>query len=443
MPLRPHRQVGVVHRLRQEDSIVGRSSYNNPSSGREHLSVIGGAIVAPDSPKAGPWSQPVARSARKTIRSGPRSMPQYAPCVYKSFSIAGFRGINSLKLAQLGKVNLLTGLNDAGKTSVLEALFLHASGPLAATSALQTLLPGRQQEILAVGQSVGSPWATLFPQLSMAAPILLEAKTQLGAYSLRLEADSSGITQAVLSREGARNNRLEESKSLSIVERRGVGPEKAFRQSIVAQANGLGTSVQNFSVEFRLDPATATPYLPAAFIRSQVSYDIVDSFSSDQLNPSGINVLEALRLIDDRIQDLTVLTSAGRSQLYAKVNGRLLPVQLLGDGVLFIMRALYAMIAARGGVLLVDEIGAGVHHSVQTQMWEILFRAASHLKVQIFATTHSQEVVTAAKRAITTGGGHALAVYRLSRPVEQLETTVTAYADAVLEAAVEMNADIR
>ena len=43
---------------------------------------------------------------------------------FKNARIENFRGISSLKIEDMGRVNLLVGQNNSGKTSVLEALFL-------------------------------------------------------------------------------------------------------------------------------------------------------------------------------------------------------------------------------------------------------------------------------------------------------------------------------
>ena len=45
------------------------------------------------------------------------------------------------------------------------------------------------------------------------------------------------------------------------------------------------------------------------------------------------------------------------------------------------------------GVLLVDEIDTGLHYSVMSQMWKLIFNAATELDVQVFATTHSYDCI--------------------------------------------------
>ena len=41
---------------------------------------------------------------------------------FPNLTIKGFRGIRELTIPQLGRVNLITGKNNTGKSSVLEAL---------------------------------------------------------------------------------------------------------------------------------------------------------------------------------------------------------------------------------------------------------------------------------------------------------------------------------
>ena len=46
----------------------------------------------------------------------------------KSLKITGYRGFKDLEMGHLGRVNLLVGKNNSGKTSALEALSLLSSG---------------------------------------------------------------------------------------------------------------------------------------------------------------------------------------------------------------------------------------------------------------------------------------------------------------------------
>ncbi len=54
-----------------------------------------------------------------------------------------------------------------------------------------------------------------------------------------------------------------------------------------------------------------------------------------------------------------------------------------------------ALVNSRNGILLVDEIENGLHYSAQPDVWRLIFRLASRLNVQVFATTHSWDCIEA------------------------------------------------
>ena len=43
--------------------------------------------------------------------------------------------------------------------------------------------------------------------------------------------------------------------------------------------------------------------------------------------------------------------------------------------------------------MLVDEIDTGLHYTVMSQMWKLIFNAAREFDVQVFATTHSYDCI--------------------------------------------------
>ena len=45
--------------------------------------------------------------------------------MYKSFRVKNFRCFKDLQINDLGRVNLIAGKNNTGKTALLEAMYLH------------------------------------------------------------------------------------------------------------------------------------------------------------------------------------------------------------------------------------------------------------------------------------------------------------------------------
>ena len=65
--------------------------------------------------------------------------------MFKSLKIENFRGFKSFELQHLGRVNLLVGANNSGKTSILEAIKLLCSGNL---SSLEKLMIYRGEYLM-------------------------------------------------------------------------------------------------------------------------------------------------------------------------------------------------------------------------------------------------------------------------------------------------------
>lgn len=53
------------------------------------------------------------------------------------------------------------------------------------------------------------------------------------------------------------------------------------------------------------------------------------------------------------------------------------------------------MLSFQNGVVLIDEIENGLHHSVLAKVWEGIFQWAIKYNVQVFASTHSIECIHA------------------------------------------------
>ena len=60
-------------------------------------------------------------------------------------SIKGFRGIREIHISKLGRVTLITGKNNVGKTSILEALRLYVSN--ASLVVLDDILASREENV--------------------------------------------------------------------------------------------------------------------------------------------------------------------------------------------------------------------------------------------------------------------------------------------------------
>lgn len=72
---------------------------------------------------------------------------------------------------------------------------------------------------------------------------------------------------------------------------------------------------------------------------------------------------------------------------------RLIPIQLMGDGISRLLSILMAMASFENGIILIDEIENGLHATALEHLWNIIKEGSETYNVQIFATTHSLECV--------------------------------------------------
>jgi len=120
---------------------------------------------------------------------------------------------------------------------------------------------------------------------------------------------------------------------------------------------------------------------------------------------------------------------------------RLVPLPLMGDGMVRLTSLILAISSAQNGVILVDEIENGLHHSILPKVWTAIGNAAQMFETQVFATTHSFECITAAHKAFTESGLYDFRLHRLERTNEDIRGVT--YDQEDLAAAVETDFEVR
>jgi AAA15 family ATPase/GTPase len=111
------------------------------------------------------------------------------------------------------------------------------------------------------------------------------------------------------------------------------------------------------------------------------------------INKQLDGVIEALQEIDANITDIRMgMTGI----IYMDIGlDKLLPINIMGDGIRRILSILTVISNIQGGVLFVDEIENGLHYSTLQILWKAILKALDVYHVQLFATTHSNECIGA------------------------------------------------
>ncbi len=127
---------------------------------------------------------------------------------------------------------------------------------------------------------------------------------------------------------------------------------------------------------------------PLYFITaSSLSAEVVSSlFEEIVLTPEEDLVTEAMRIIEPSIERIASMGSQkypSLSQFNSTRGGILVrmggikdrvPIGSMGDGIWRLLGLGISAVQSRNGILLVDEIDTGLHHTVMKDMWRFLFQ---------------------------------------------------------------------
>ena len=307
-----------------------------------------------------------------------------------------FRNLQNIDITGLSQVNLISGKNNSGKTSVLEALFfLFGTGN--PQMALNTNVVRNINLVGRVDPSSGVlsvmmreyPWKELFFGLDIDRQIEISGcHSSRAKMSLKITADLDTEVSMERSESSAVTNSFDK-RSLT------------FRYS-ESDKDPIESYVRFTPQGIDIQQASAEPF-PSVIVLARGGDGAEDAARLGKLRQQkqAEPVLDALKIIDRRLQSLEEISVSGVPTIWGDIGlPELVPLSVMGEGMIKLARLVLAISSAQEGVLLVDEIENGFHHSVLPDVWRVIEQAAGQFGVQVFATTHSYECVTAAQATL-------------------------------------------
>jgi predicted ATPase len=140
------------------------------------------------------------------------------------------------------------------------------------------------------------------------------------------------------------------------------------------------------------------------------------------------DVVDALRIITPDIAAVSMVGGENSRQqriAIVKIKGqaRPLPLRSFGDGLNRLFGIVLSLANARNGLLLIDEVENGMHHSAQAAVWRAIFQLSQRLNAQVFATCHSWDSIAAFQKAAAEDR-EAGVLIRLARKGDEVIPTV-------------------
>ena len=364
----------------------------------------------------------------------------------RSFRALRYRGIGGLSLNGLRRVNLITGPNDTGKTSTLEAIWL---------------FHGRHRPENLWGERVQRSDQPSLNPLSALDPERIEMRGVEDGDESWSSFEASFQPVRASGADGHGGERRSPSGVVSAGFPGGAIPVHLRPERID------GTLL--WWLDGREVTGTAYPYYPVPGANAVAIPSADDDWSGRPTAvieipaPSRQSVAESVRLFSgvvesggrrellDRlravlpvVRDLELVTDADdRPFLLATTeDGERVPLNSLGHGFVRLLLTFLGFHAAAGGIVLLDEVEDGMHHGVFSAFWRAVGRMATEFDVQVFAVTNSMECIRAAVSEFA-GDESSLAVHGLYRPSDGDGCRAVTYADETLQAAIETNMELR
>jgi AAA15 family ATPase/GTPase len=312
----------------------------------------------------------------------------------KEIEIQNFRCFEQIKISGFERVNLIGGKNNAGKTALLEALFLYNDPDGRSIFALKKLRM-ESSESLEWTPSIDSiykrEWDNLFYSLNKDAVIVIHGKNESNVVDkIEIWLDESGNVDNIFSDQNVERLRelfLKNKDDLSVLN---LKLTQYNRETVNSVAIATSSSKMGFGSRPNVKEPPFIPSCMRSFERN-----LTELFDLARLNEKDSEVLKAFQILDSSIESVDSI-SIGEPTLYLRRKGeKRLPVSLFGDAINRVADIILKLVNSEHKILLIDEIENGIHYTSQREFWRMLFRLAVELDTQIFATTHSLEMLQA------------------------------------------------
>jgi len=264
----------------------------------------------------------------------------------KEIEIKNYKCFNDFKAEGFGRVNLIGGKNNVGKTAFMEACYIETS------------------------------------------------KDVFDLYNRLLEIDTH---------RNIINNLLYNRDKKSDI-------EKLIRDNLKLEIKTLKIFLnkKNFLIELNIDNkeleyefSKLVEFLDLNFIQAKSFYSI--NFIGQDSNPDWLvnHLIGKSKLENKYININSLLSKVFKVENidvidnipYLKRNKEYLPLSHFGQGIKSFLDIIFSIALSNNDIIFIDEIENGIHYTNLDRLWEIILTISKEQSIQVFATTHSKECI--------------------------------------------------
>lgn len=327
----------------------------------------------------------------------------------KSLKIQNFKNIKDIHISSLSKINLITGKNNTSKTTLLEAIGVLASN--FDFSWIDKIIKDRDESF--INTAVDKEYGNLKTLRSLFYNRIISLTGENAIFIGDAESENfinlqfvSYIEESLEQINPKTNEKYVFGKHIKKIE-----STDNFHQALI----GLEVRFMDVATILPIDESRSFFNSLSLLFRQPIARGINFQFIKPSFQENEINgilwdkitlsekedyVIDILRIIDPDLEKIAFIKDEGQSagrRVTAKIRGmsERVPLKAMGDGINRVLSIALGLVNSDNGYLLIDEFENGLHYSVQKKLWEVIFKIASLLNIQVFATTHSEDCIAA------------------------------------------------
>jgi AAA15 family ATPase/GTPase len=266
----------------------------------------------------------------------------------KNIEIKNFKCFESFKAEGFGRVNLIGGKNNVGKTAFMEAVCInvYSNNVSLMTNVLSS--PKLAREFLEIG------------------------------YRVLSQEERKDFLEAVSHYSSLSNiNNIE----FNIIENNGI-KEYFFNFN----NEDVKININDFSYE-----KTKQNNIKFLTQLGFTKYQLKQVFEAVQKKDAEETLYHYINTFDENILNFKII---GGDKPQCKVkDGTYRDINEFGDGLKHYISIICSLYACENGYLFIDELDNGIHYTQLDKLWEIILTISKQQNVQVFATTHSKECI--------------------------------------------------
>ena len=269
----------------------------------------------------------------------------------KNIEIKNFKCFEDFKAEGFGRVNLIGGKNNVGKTAFMEAVYVNV-----------------------YAQTISSFLTALIDIKSSRDTLdILDDKNRAKEYNIK---ESIEYSNTIYTKSNI-------NETFYQIENKNGIKKYIFK----FKDNEISVNINDFS--FELEDIKNIRYIDNLGLNKS---ELKNAFITVQLLDKEEILYKYINDFDNSVLNFKII--GGDIPQCKSSNGIYRELNQFGDGLKHFISILCSLYECSGGYLFIDEIENGIHYTKLELFWEAILTIADEQNVQIFATIHSSEAIS-------------------------------------------------